>query len=72
MERPQTFTNLWLILQTIGFIIALEGVTEYFSDRHTYNIFRKLFLLFFYLVGGLEHDPAEPRIPESWEEWYNS
>lgn len=72
MERPQTFANLWLLLQTVAFVLALDGVTEYFSDRHTLNIFRKIMLLYFYLVGDLDHDPAEPRLPDSWEEWYNS
>ena len=72
MERPQTFANLWLILQTVAFIITLDGVTEFFSDRHTHNVFRKCIILFYSFVGGLDHDPAEPRIPESWEEWYNS
>ena len=72
MERPQTFANIWLILQTVGFIIALDGVAEYFSDRHYQNLFRKFILLYCHFVLGLEHDPAEPQLPESWEEWYNS
>lgn len=72
MERPQTFANLWLILQTIGFIIALDGVAEFFSDRHYHTLFRRLILFCYQFVRGLEYDPAEPRLPESWEEWYNS
>jgi hypothetical protein len=72
MERPETFANLWLILQTIGFILALDGVAEYFSDRHYQGLFRKFLLLYYHFVRGLDHDPAEPRLPESWEEWYNS
>lgn len=66
------FANIWLILQTIGFIIALDGVAEYFSDRHYQSLFRKTIILYYQFVRGLDHDPAEPRLPESWEEWYNS
>lgn len=66
MERPQTFANIWLILKTIGFVIALDGVADFFSDRHYHSLFRRL--LHIYIDG----DPAQPRLPESWEEWYNS
>ena len=66
MERPQTFANLWLVVQTIGWVMALEGVAEFFSERHYHTIFRRLLLLF------LDRDPARPRAPDSWEEWYNS
>lgn len=72
MERPQTFANIWLILQTVGFIIALDGVADYFSDRHYHSLFRRFILFTYQLVGGHEGDPAQPRLPESWEEWYNS
>jgi hypothetical protein len=66
MERPQTLPNLWLLLKTIGAIIMLEGVLEYYSYRHYSNLFHKL------LVLVLGHDPSRPRLPDSWEEWYNS
>jgi hypothetical protein len=66
MERPQTLPNLWLILKTIGWVIMLDGVLEYFSYRHYNTIFHQL------LVVVLGHDPARPRLPDSWEEWYNS
>ena len=66
MERPQAFPNLWVIIQTIGCILAVEGVAEFFSDRHYHNTFRRFVLLF------LDRDPFQPRIPDSWEEWYNS
>ena len=66
MERPQAFANLWLIVQAVGWVLALEGVAEFFSDRHYHALFRRLLLLF------LGHDPARPRVPDSWEEWYNS
>lgn len=72
MERPQTFANLWIILQTIGFIIALDGVAEYFTERHYQSLFRNLIVLYIRAVRGVDHDPAEPKLPESWEEWYNS
>ena len=71
MERPQTFANIWLILQTIGFIIALDGVADYVSGRHYHHLFRRFILLYYQLIG-LEGDPAQPSLPESWEEWYNS
>lgn len=66
MERPQTFANIWLILQTVGFIIALDGVAEYFSDRHYHNLFRRFLLLF------VSRDPNEPKLPDDWGEWFNS
>lgn len=67
MERPpQMFANLWVIMQTVGWVLALEGVAEFFSDRHYHNMFRRILLLF------LDHDPAKPRVPDNWEEWYNS
>lgn len=67
MERPpQMFANLWVVMQTVGWVLALEGVAEFFSDRHYHNMFRRLLLLF------LDHDPAKPRVPDNWEEWYYS
>lgn len=66
MERPQALSNIWLIIQTIGWVVALEGVAEYFSDRHSHNLFRRLVSLI------LDRDPASPRPPDSWEDWYNS
>lgn len=67
MERPQaTLANLWVILQTIGWVLALEGVADFFSDRHYHNTFRRILLLF------LDRDPAKPRVPDNWEEWYYS
>ncbi len=72
MERPETFTNLWFILQTVGFIIALDGVADFFSERHYHSIFRRFIILYLNFFCGLEYDPAEPHLPESWEEWYNS
>jgi hypothetical protein len=66
MERPQALHNLWIIIQTIGWVMALEGVAEFFSDRHSHTLFRRLIYLF------LDRDPARPSLPDSWEEWYNS
>ena len=66
MERPQTFANLWIIIQTIGWVMALEGVADFFSDRHYHTLVRRILFLF------LDRDPARPRAPDSWEEWYNS
>lgn len=66
MERPQALANLWIIIQTVGWILALEGVADYFSDRHYHNTFRRLILLF------LDRDPARPRVLDSWEDLFNS
>jgi len=66
MERPQALANLWLIVRTLGWIMALEGVADFFSDRHYHTVVRRLLLLF------VDRDPASPRVPDSWEEWYNS
>jgi hypothetical protein len=66
MEPPQALPNLWIILRTIGWIMALEGVAEFFSDSHSFNLFRRLIYLF------VERDPFLPRPPDNWEEWYNS
>jgi hypothetical protein len=66
MERPQALANLWLIVQTVGWVMALEGVADFFSDRHYHTLFRRIILLF------LDRDPASPRVPDSWEEWYYS
>lgn len=71
MERPEALANAWLLLQTVGFIIALDGVAEFFSVRHYHHLIRQSILFFYYIVG-LERDPARPSLPESWEEWYNS
>lgn len=66
MERPSALSNLWIILRTLGWVIALEGVTEYFSERHYESVFR---LLLSFVLGC---DPATPRLPDNWEEWYYS
>lgn len=69
MERPpQMFANLWVIIQTVAWVVALEGVAEFFSERHYHNIFRRILLLFL----DHDHDPAKPRVPDNWEEWYYS
>jgi len=66
MERATPLHNLWLIVQTLGWVLALDGVADFFSDRHSHALFRGLIYLF------LDRDPARPRVPDSWEEWYNS
>lgn len=66
MERPQALPNLWIIVQAFAWLLALEGVADFFSDRHYHNLFRRLLLLF------VDRDPARPRVPDNWEEWYNS
>lgn len=66
MERPQAFANLWLVVRTAAWVAALDGVAEFFTNQHHHAVIRRLILLF------LDRDPARPRAPDSWEEWYNS
>lgn len=66
MERPSPLSNLWTIVQTVGWIMALEGVAEFFSEHHYQFALRGLIALF---VG---RDPARPKLPDDWAEWYNS
>lgn len=63
MERPSPLHNLLLATRLMGFIIILEGVLEFITDRHSITLFRNL------IASLLERDPAVPRAPESWEEW---
>lgn len=67
MERAPALSNLWLIVQTLGWIVALEGVAEFFAERHYESLARRLLVLF---LGC--HDPAKPALPDNWEEWYYS
>lgn len=66
MERPQTLANLWIVVRILGWLLALEGVVEFFSDVHYHNVFRRLLGLF------IDHDPSHPRLPDDWAEWYYS
>jgi len=58
--------NAWLIVKTLVWIVMLDGVLEYLSMRHYNRLLRQIVVL---LLG---RDPAQPRLPESWEEWYYS
>ncbi|KAI1841813.1 hypothetical protein JX265_009422 [Neoarthrinium moseri] len=54
---------------TAAWVMALEGVAEYISERHYETAFRRLLAL----VLGC--DPARPKVPatyEEWAEWYNN
>ena len=66
MERPSPLSNLWLLVQTFGWVIALEGVAEFVSERHYDTVLRRIIVLF---LGG---DPQAPRPPDNWAEWYYS
>lgn len=72
MERPQTLANTWILLETVGYVLALDGVAEILSDGHYHGLCRSLALLCLSYFTGLDSDPARPHLPESWEEWYNS
>ena len=66
MERAPQRANLWILVQTVAWIVALEGVAEFFSERHSHALFRRLVALL------LDRDPFSPRLPDNWEEWYNA
>lgn len=66
MERATTLSNIWTVIQTLAWIIALDGVTEYFTERQSHIQLRRL------VAEAFGRDPAAPRPPRSWEEWYNS
>jgi hypothetical protein len=66
MERSQAMSNLWVLIQIIGWVIVLEGVAEFFGDRHSHALFRH------FIATILPRDPASPRTPDNWEDWYNS
>jgi hypothetical protein len=66
MERPQALPNLWLIVRTVAWVMALEGVAEFLSDYHWHTLLRWLVDL------AVERDPSKPRLPDNWAEWYNS
>jgi hypothetical protein len=56
MERPSSLSDLELIVQTAGWILALEGVAQYFSERHYETVLRRIITLF------LRCDPARPAL----------
>ena len=57
MERPSSLSNLGLIVQTVGWIHALEGVAQYFSERRYETVLRRIITLF------LRCDPSRPALP---------
>ena len=64
MERPSPLPNIWLIVQIFGCIIALEGITEFLTERQYESAVRTMVTLV------LGHDPAKPSLPDDWEDWY--
>ena len=58
--------NVWLFVRTMGWVVTLEGVLEFVTDRHSTSILRRA------VAVALGRDPAVPRLPDSWEEWYDS
>jgi hypothetical protein len=58
--------DVWQLVQTLGFVLALEGALDFVSDRHLTSCFRQL------ITAILDRDPAIPRLPDNWEEWYNN
>lgn len=66
MEHSPAMRNVWLFVRTMGWVAALEGVLEFVTDRHSTSILRRA------VAVVLGRDPAVPRLPDSWEEWYDS
>lgn len=69
MERPQALPNLWLIVKTLAWALAIGAASEIFSTLHSVNVIRRL------ISVVLGRDPARPEVPSTgteWEEWYNS
>ncbi|RBQ77145.1 hypothetical protein VDGD_21277 [Verticillium dahliae] len=69
MERPQALPNLWLLVKTLAWAIAVGAVRDFFHTLHSANVLRRMVALW------LGRDPASPRVPSTpleWEEWYNS
>lgn len=66
MERATALPNVWILVQTLAWIITLDGVTEFFTERQSHIHLRRL------LAEVLGRDPAAPRPPQSWKDWYNS
>jgi hypothetical protein len=73
MERPQAFANLWLIFQILGIFISIGApFIFYFCTWRELNAWRQIILIYLKYYYNLEHDPARPEIPESWEDWYRT
>lgn len=66
MERAPTLHNLWLVVQTVAWVVALEGIADFYSARHAHTLFRRVVAIL------VDRDPFSPRLPDNWEEWYNS
>lgn len=68
MERAQTLATLLILVQTIVWMAGLDGVADFFADRHYHTLIRRRLLLLF-----VDRDPARSRVPDdSWEEGYFS
>lgn len=52
-------------LRIAAWVLALEGVAEFFANTHWHFLLRRL-------VGAVTGDAGRPRLPEDWWEWYNS
>lgn len=65
MECPQALYNIWLIIQSISWTTAFEGVANYIGDHNARCFFRGV-------VAFLLRDPATPQLPDGWKDWYNS
>lgn len=65
MERPPAVPNVVYALRIAAWVLALEGVAEFFANTHWHFLLRRL-------VGAVTGDAGRPRLPEDWWEWYNS
>lgn len=72
MERPPSHPNLWYLLHLAAFLLALEGITQYWQDTRSQSLTRRLIILYCQYFHGLTHDPFIPRPPSDLHEWYYS
>lgn len=77
MEHPaaplaRRLITILKLLQVLIGLFAIEIFTQFLADRHLYRSIRNLALLFLNYAYALDHDPAIPRRPRDWAEWYDS
>ena len=65
MERPPSVPNVVYALRILAWVLALEGVAEFFGTVHWHFLLRRL-------LRAVTGDVGRVRAPEDWAEWYNS
>lgn len=77
MEHPaaplaRSLITILKVFQVIIGLWAIEAFTQFIADKHLYRSIRNFVLLYLNYAHGLERDPAIPRRPADWAEWYGS